>query len=428
MSQHKYVALLLTGNELMSGDTVDSNSSRIALALGQRQISVTKKITVGDDPALLRESLSELCHGAGVVIINGGLGPTEDDLTAEVVAAVAEEDLVDHPKAIEHLHEWCEKRGLELNASNLKQAHLPASADLVANPIGSAVGFALDIGNCLVITTPGVPVELTAMLPEITDRISDRVGSGTAYIRRLQTFGIGESTIQELVNARSSDWPKGVVLGFRSGLPQLELKLQVDDAALLKERNRAEQLLLELIGDHVIGENNDQLAMALQRALVGRGMTVTTAESCTGGLIASLITREAGSSQVFGSGFVTYANSSKQHVLAVPESELSDNGAVSEPVVRSMLKGALEKANADIGIAVSGVAGPGGGSEEKPLGTVWLAWGSRERNDAIRLQIPGSRERFQILVAAIGLDLMRRQILDLPSIPHYIQRFVYRSA
>ena len=168
--------------------------------------------------------------------------------------------------------------------------------------------------------------------------------------------------------------------------------------------------------------------MALQRALVGRGMTVTTAESCTGGLIASLITKEAGSSQVFGSGFVTYANSSKQRVLAVPESELSDNGAVSEPVVRSMLKGALEKANADIGIAVSGVAGPGGGSEEKPVGTVWLAWGSRERNDAIRLQIPGSRERFQILVAAIGLDLMRRQILDLPSIPHYIQRFVYRSA
>lgn len=428
MSQHKKVALLLTGNELMSGDTVDSNSSRIALALGERQIAVSKKITVGDDPALLRTSLKELCREAGVVIINGGLGPTEDDLTAQVVANVAAEPLVDHPKAIEHLNEWCEKRGLELNASNLKQAHLPASADLVDNPIGSAVGFAVEIEESLVITTPGVPVELTAMLPEICERIATRVGSGTTYIRRLQTFGIGESTIQELVNAHSSDWPEGVALGFRSGLPQLELKLQVDDQALLGERDRAEKLLTELIGDHIIGEDGDQLAMSLQRALIGHGMSVTTAESCTGGLIASLITKEAGSSQVFGAGFVTYANKSKQQVLDVPEVQLSDHGAVSEPVVRAMLQGALRKANADIGIAVSGVAGPGGGTQDKPVGTVWLAWGAEENNDAIRLQIPGSRERFQVLVAAIGLDLMRRKVLNLSPIPHYIERFVYRSA
>ena len=428
MSQHKKVALLLTGNELMSGDTVDSNSSRIAIALGERQIAISKKITVGDDQELLRESLRALCQDAGVVIINGGLGPTEDDLTADVVADVLEERLTDHPKAIKHLEEWCEKRGLELNASNLKQALLPESADIVDNPIGSAVGFAVEIGESLVITTPGVPVELTAMLPEIGQRVAQRVGSGTTYIRRLQTFGIGESTIQELVNERNQDWPEGVVLGFRSGLPQLELKLQVDDEALLEKRDQAEQLLLELIGDHVIGEDSDQLAMALQRVLVEKRMTLTTAESCTGGLIASLITKEAGSSQVFGAGFVTYANTAKQQVLHVSEDTINSHGAVSEGVVRAMLLGALTKANADIGIAVSGVAGPGGGSEDKPVGTVWLAWGTKDNNDAIRLQIPGSRERFQILVAAIGLDLMRRQLLELPPIPHYIKRFVYRSA
>ena len=428
MSQHKKVALLLTGNELMSGDTVDSNSSRIAIALGERQIAISKKITVGDDQELLRESLRALCQDAGVVIINGGLGPTEDDLTADVVADVLGERLTEHPKAIKHLEEWCEKRGLELNASNLKQALLPESADIVDNPIGSAVGFAVEIGESLVITTPGVPVELTAMLPEIGQRVAQRVGSGTTYIRRLQTFGIGESTIQELVNERNQDWPEGVVLGFRSGLPQLELKLQVDDEALLEKRDQAEQLLLELIGDHVIGEDSDQLAMALQRVLVEKRMTLTTAESCTGGLIASLITKEAGSSQVFGAGFVTYANTAKQQVLHVSEDTINSHGAVSEGVVRAMLLGALTKANADIGIAVSGVAGPGGGSEDKPVGTVWLAWGTKDNNDAIRLQIPGSRERFQILVAAIGLDLLRRQLLELPPIPHYIKRFVYRSA
>ena len=428
MSKQVQVALLLTGNELMSGDTVDSNSSRIALALGAHKIGVGKKITVGDDPTLLSDSLMDLCASADVVIINGGLGPTEDDLTAELVAEVAGQALVNHPRAIEHLEEWCERRGLELNASNLKQALLPEGADLVANPIGSAVGFALEVNGALVITTPGVPEELTAMLPEICDRIASRVGGGTAFIRRLQTFGIGESTIQELVNARTDDWPDGVTLGFRSGLPQLELKLQVDDASLLDNRDEAENLLHELIGDHIIGYDDEQLAMSLQRALLNRKMSVTAAESCTGGLIASLITREAGSSQVFGSGFVTYSNTAKHSVLGVPEASLAQYGAVSEPVVLAMLAGALKKSGADIGIAVSGIAGPGGGSDDKPVGTVWMAWGTKTHHRAIRLQVPGSRERFQILVAAIGLDIMRRQVLELPPIPHYIQRFIHRAS
>ncbi len=428
MSKQVQVALLLTGNELMSGDTVDSNSSRIALALGAHKIGVGKKITVGDDPTLLSDSLVDLCASADVVIINGGLGPTEDDLTAELVAEVAGQALANHPSAIEHLKAWCERRGLELNASNLKQALLPEGADLVANPIGSAVGFALEVNGALVITTPGVPVELTAMLPEICDRVASRVGGGTVFIRRLQTFGIGESTIQELVNARTDDWPNGVTLGFRSGLPQLELKLQVDDASLLDNRDDAEDLLHELIGDHIIGYDDEQLAMSLQRALLDRQMSVTAAESCTGGLIASLITREAGSSQVFGSGFVTYSNTAKSSVLGVPEASLAQYGAVSEPVVLAMLAGALEKSGADIGIAVSGIAGPGGGSDDKPVGTVWMAWGTTAHHRAIRLQVPGSRERFQILVAAIGLDIMRRQVLELPPIPHYIQRFIHRAS
>jgi nicotinamide-nucleotide amidase len=156
-------------------------------------------------------------------------------------------------------------------------------------------------------------------------------------------------------------------------------------------------------------------------------MSVTTAESCTGGLSASLITREPGSSKVFGSGFITYANTSKNKILDVPKATLVKHGAVSEPVVLAMLLGALKYGASDIGIAVSGVAGPGGGSDDKPVGTVWMAWGTRDQHRAVRLQIPGSRDRFQILVAAIGLDLMRRQLLELPPIPHYIQRFVHRS-
>ena len=421
------VALLLTGNELMSGDTVDSNSSRIALALGERKIAISRKITVGDEAGLLESSLIELCHVAPVVIINGGLGPTDDDMTASMVANALGVPLVQHSDALAHLEHWCQRRGLDMNNANLKQTWLPEGADIVANPIGSAVGFQVMVNNSLVIATPGVPVELSAMLPDICQRIGDSIGGGKTFIRRLQTFGIGESTIQELVHDRKADWPETVTLGFRSGLPQLELKLQVDHEDELQDQQTAESLLKELIGDHIIGENDDRLAHALQRALRDHGMTITTAESCTGGLIASMITKEPGSSAVIGSGFLTYANSSKRDLLGVEQATLDQHGAVSEPVVRAMLSGALQRANANVGIAVSGIAGPTGGSEDKPVGTVWVAWGSADNLSSIRLRVPGDRERFQTLVAAIGLDLVRRRLLKLPDLPHYIERFRHQQ-
>ena len=227
------------------------------------------------------------------------------------------------------------------------------------NPIGSAVGFAVESrvsGNY----HTGRPGRADGDAPKFANALGSW-GSGTTYIRRLQTF-IGESTIQELVNARSSDWPEGVVLGFRSGL-QLELKLQVYDESLLKRAIAPKPCLPSLLAITSLARIAINWPCRYSASLVEQGMSVT-AESCTGGLIASLITKEAGSSQVFGSGFVTYANASKQKVLDVPESELNSHGAVSEPVVRSMLRGALDKASADIGIAVSGVAGPGGGTEE----------------------------------------------------------------
>ena len=417
------VALLLTGNELMSGDTVDSNSSRIALALGEQNMGVSRKITVGDETALLESSLTQLCDVAPVVIINGGLGPTDDDMTADVVAKVLGVSLTQHPEALHHLEGWCQRRGLDMNQANLKQTWLPDGAEVVANPIGSAVGFQVEINNSLVIATPGVPVELSAMLPDIGNRIAARIGGGQTFIRRLQTFGIGESTIQELVHARASDWPEQVTLGFRSGLPQLELKLQIASEADIELRDQAEGILMDLIGDHIIGTDNDRLALAVQRVLRDRGMTMTTAESCTGGLIASMITKEPGSSAVIGSGFLTYANTSKRDVLGVPQATLDQHGAVSEPVVKAMLSGTLKVAKADIGVAVSGIAGPTGGSDDKPVGTVWIAWGSEQVMNSIRLRVPGDRERFQVLVAAIGLDLIRRQLLALPELPYYIERF-----
>ena len=326
------------------------------------------------------------------------------------------------PEALAHVNSWCARRRIAPNPANLKQAMVPDGCELIDNPRGSALGFALEINGCLVLTTPGVPGELAAMLPEVVARLGARLGGSARHVQRLQTFGIGESSVEERVRALGPDWPEQVALGFRAGMPQLELKLSVASQTLLGEQQRAVTLLERVLGDHLLGEDDARLAACLQDLLLAQGKTMTTAESCTGGLIASMMTREPGSSRVFGSGFVTYANTAKRDLLGVSPELLDRFGAVSEPVVAAMLRGALARSGADIGVAVSGIAGPGGATEDKPVGTVWLAWGTEDDLRTHRAVVSGSRSLFQNVVAAAGLDLVRRQLLDLPPLPHYFTR------
>ena len=414
------IALLLTGDELMSGDTVDSNSAMIAQSLAAFGHAVTEKITLGDDRARLVAALQRTTGHARILVMNGGLGPTQDDLTAELVAAAAEVQLVLHPDAERHVRDWCAERSIEPNDANLKQAWLPEGATIIHNPRGSAVGFVIEVNGTLILTTPGVPGELRAMLPEVCERIVVAIGGGQTHRVRLQTFGIGESTIQALIDEDDAPWPESVVLGYRAGVPQLEMKLTA--AAASPEVEQCQQTLERLFGDHIIGEDDVTLAGALQQVLRDQGKKMVTAESCTGGLIASMVTAEPGSSSVFEAGFVTYANSIKHSVLGVSEASLETDGAVSETVVKQMLAGALAESGADIGIAVSGIAGPDGGSEDKPVGTVWLAWGTADNMHTLRTVLPTDRAMFQKLVAAAGLDLIRRQLLGLPKLPHYFSR------
>jgi nicotinamide-nucleotide amidase len=210
-----------------------------------------------------------------------------------------------------------------------------------------------------------------------------------------------------------------VELGFRAGAPQMEIKLTVDRAADLPARQACRQRLEAIFGDHIIGEGDTLLAQRVLDLLRERGQTLTTAESCTGGLIASMLTRIPGSSDAFHAGFVTYANHVKQSVLGVDAEVLDTQGAVSEPVVRQMALGAIERAGADYAVAVSGIAGPDGGSEEKPVGTVWLAWGDRDRINTRCLCWPVERTLFQTMVAAGALDAIRRLLLGLEPEPRY---------
>ncbi|TKB47100.1 CinA family nicotinamide mononucleotide deamidase-related protein [Thalassotalea mangrovi] len=416
------VQLLLTGNELMSGDIVDSNSVFMAQSLKEMGIEVSKKVTVGDDLTLLVDQIAKLSSDAHVLIINGGLGPTVDDLTAQALAAASGLELAEHPEALAQLQAWCDKRHYPLTEPNRKQAILPIGCDIIANPIGSAPGFSLVLNKCLVFCTPGVPREMKQMviesiLPQIKTLMPDDMSNKT---HKLKVFGIGESGLQKIINEKISDWPKHIDLGFRASQPLLEVKLTAHYATHHQDLEHWTDRVKSILSQHIVCEGEGDLSTTLVDILKSEGKTLTTAESCTGGLIASSITSVPGSSAVFEAGFVTYSNRIKQQLLAVNENILATDGAVSEAVVWQMLSGALQVSGADVGVSVSGIAGPDGGSEEKPVGTVWLAWGSKDNIHTVELYFPGPRRFFQTYIANAALDLMRRFLLGYQETPRYI--------
>lgn len=415
--------LLLTGNELMTGDTLDSNSAMMAKMSLDAGIQVHYKATVSDDLDQLVSEISRLSASSEVLIVNGGLGPTTDDLTAEALAIAMNVALEEHPLAIKHLSAWCIKRNDDLSEANRKQAMLPKGVEMVANASGSAVGFKVKLNGCLIFCTPGVPHELkTMMAQEILPQLSALLPNTHQPKRvRFRVFGYGESKLQELITKSYPDWPEQLELGFRASMPLLELKLKVDhqeDHALLHDWQAN---IKALVGAHIVTDDKRSLAKVVVDLLTQQHKTITFAESCTGGKIASLLTAVSGASSVFEAGFVSYSNAIKTSLLNVSEKDLAEQGAVSETVVRQMLSGALKASGAEVGVSVSGIAGPNGGSADKPVGTVYLAWGSQASMQARAFYFPGSRIFFQEIVSALALDLIRRDLLAIEEAPIYFK-------
>lgn len=411
------ISLLLTGNELMSGDTVDSNSAYIAQSLKDLSLVPYIKKVVGDDTPLLVSSIKELSLVSDVLIVNGGLGPTVDDLTALALSQAIDSPLVRNADAYAKLNEWATRRGFVMTESNLKQTNLPEACRIIENPVGSAVGFRCVFNDCLIMCTPGVPSELKPMVENHLLPLIREHGNieATSYITRLRLFGITESGLQDTVNQVFPNWPADVELGFRVQLPVIEVKFAtVGDQFLELNRQWAKKFETHF-SDYVIGRDSTRLSQALNNALSEKGLVLTTAESCTGGQIAAAITSEAGASSVFEAGYVVYSNRMKQQCLGVPEQTLVDHGAVSEAVVVAMAEGALEKSGADIAMSISGIAGPDGGTDEKPVGLVWLAWGQAGKIHARKFFLPMGRQGFQRTATALAMDLVRREVLGLPT-------------
>lgn len=417
------IQLLLTGNELMAGDIVDSNSSMMADYLGQHGWRIERKVTVGDDINVLVSEIQAICAAADVLIINGGLGPTVDDLTAQALALAAGVRLAEHPDAMAHLNQWCERRNFALNQANLKQAILPEGCAILDNETGSAVGMHLRINNCQIFATPGVPSELKSMFRhEVLPKLLADFSSDSIETRRLLVFGRGESTLQEMISERYPDWPDSLDLGFRASMPALEVKLTASGANTALLDAWQQRLIDDIFQDTYIGNAPSSMAQATVDALHGEQLRLATAESCTGGMIASQITDVPGASQVFEAGWVTYSNAMKNTLLGVDEDLLNRVGAVSREVAEAMAESARQHSGADIAVSVTGIAGPDGGSDTKPVGTVWIALARPTETRSYALHMPYGRSLFRSWVSAICLDLIRRAALGYTLDPAYLDR------
>jgi len=423
------VQLLLTGNEIMSGDVIDSNSAMAAQLLKNIGIEVQRKVSVADDIDALVTEIKSMSEQADILIINGGLGPTVDDMTAQALALAAEQPIIRHERAMQHLQNWCQQRNYQLSEPNKKQADLPQHCSIIDNSIGSAVGFTLTLNHCEIYCTPGVPSEFKLMLTdEILPRLETKIPKELkTTVNRMQVFGIGESNIQKLINDNLPDWPTDIELGFRAAMPLIEVKLTSRSTQATNKAKEWQHKLIQLLGDHIIGKDSAKLNSTLVDLLKNKAKQITLAESCTGGLIASQLTQVPGASQVFEAGFVTYSNAMKSKLLGVSPDILNNYGAVSKQTVLAMAQGALNTTKADYVIAVSGVAGPDGGTLEKPVGMVWIAWGEQTNLQTCCLFLPGKREYFQHFVAAASLDLIRRELISSTQQPIYLKERSFKA-
>lgn len=408
--------ILATGDEIRSGALVDSNSAHISQVLEANGVAVMRHTCVGDDLQVLVAVLHEIGRRVDIAVVTGGLGPTVDDLSSEAAASALGVERVLDPVALSALEAWFAAHKRPMSASNRKQALFPAGSRRLDNPLGTAPGFEIVIGSCRFFFLPGVPVEMRRMLAEqVVPRIRAMHGARHCYrIRSLSTFGLPESVVNERIDgfaARFGD----LKLGLRAKFPEIHIRLygSGDDKAELAARlDAAARWVAAKIGSRVVSMHGRPLQAVVGELLRRQGATLAVAESCTGGLIAHQLTSVAGSSDYFLFSGVTYANFAKTGILGVPEQTLAAYGAVSEETAREMAAGARRITGATYGLATSGIAGPGGGSAEKPVGTVCIGLATPQRAFGRRYRFfYDSRTTNKHIFSATALDILRRELL-----------------
>ena len=402
------IAILTIGDELLNGDLADTNTAAIARILMSHSLPVREAATVSDHEAEIVAALQRLANTNDAVIVTGGLGPTEDDRTAKAAARAFERSLSLNDKALLQIRARFRAWQREMHPRNEKQAMLPGRSTVSVNKNGTAPGFHLQSHQADLYFLPGVPQEMLAMLTEeVVPSLLDRFPHPPSLCQRVITvYGLAEPEVEHRIN--HSGLPEGVELAFNVEFPMVQVKLRASGENAQKLTDRAELAVRKALGDHVVGIDDDTLAGNTARFLSTAGLTIALAESCTGGLIAKLLTDQPGSSAFLERSVVTYANSAKTSCLQVAPKLLDRHGAVSAECAEAMARGVYLAAHTDIGLAVTGIAGPDGGTEDKPVGTVYLAMTSPWGEQVERFNFFGNRDQVRLRTACTALDWLRR--------------------
>lgn len=410
--------VLSVGDELVLGQTVDTNSAWLSQQLAAVGCAVQAHVTVGDDQRAIERVIFESTGKCDFLIITGGIGPTEDDMTRKALAASMNAALELHEDWLTSIQNFFTARGRIMPKSNSIQAMIPRGTELIRNDFGTAAGIRARIGECTVVSMPGVPSEMKAMFArDVLPAVRARSAGGVILSRTLHTFGLGESAVAEkLGELMKRDRNPSVGTTVSQGIVSLRINARFESRdRAADELDRTAALCRERLGQLVYGQDEQTLQQVVGAMLTEARRTVTTAESCTGGLLAKMFTDVSGSSAYFKMGFVTYSNDAKYERLGVSREIINTYGAVSEPVVSAMATNARRLAKADFALAISGVAGPTGGTEAKPVGTVCIALASGAESVQPRtFSFPGDRDWVRDRAAKTALNILRYHLLGAP--------------
>jgi competence/damage-inducible protein CinA-like protein len=407
-AQVRSASLLIIGDELLAGEIADKNGPFLAEQLTARGLRVVELRVLPDDTDIIAEAVRVAVTRASLVLLCGGLGPTSDDRTTEAVAQALDRQTVHDDEAWQNIRAIFEAADAEPPPGNEKQAQIPEGAQVLQNRWGTAPGYLATEGDAQVAVLPGPPRENRPLFTEVLwPLLAEEAGAAPLVETRVfRVFGLPESTVGDRLREVEAAHPE-LRVGYQARLPEILVKLRLDSSQH-EAGDAAAEALHKALRPYLYSEGETTLPEVLGRELASQHKKVVTAESCTGGLAAKLLTDIPGSTAWMDRGFVTYTNEAKTDLLGVGADLLADHGAVSEPVVRAMLAGALERSDAQVGIAITGIAGPTGGTPDKPVGTVWLAWGDRDHPQARHTRFPFNRDYNRTVSAWAALGQLYR--------------------
>jgi nicotinamide-nucleotide amidase len=408
--------IITIGDELLIGQVIDTNSAWIAQQLNRIGITVTRRIAVGDDADEIWNVLESENKNADVVLITGGLGPTSDDITKELLCKYFSGKMIIDQGALENVkYLFNQVYHKPISEVIYKQAEVPDVCEVVQNKRGSAPGMIFQKDGTIFISMPGVPYEMQGIMQDVIPYLEKKFELPTIIHKTILTAGIGESSLAEIIKDFEAQLPDEISLAYLPTYGMVRLRLTTsgfDKTKTEKVINDQFQQLKKLVHNYMVTDEDEPMQQVLGKILLKNKKTISTAESCTGGAIASLITSVPGSSGYFTGSIISYANEIKESELNVKKETLESFGAVSEEAVKEMLQGLLPKMKTDYGIAVSGIMGPGGGTDEKPVGTVFIAVGNKEKQVVQKLKQRFERVKNIEVTSVMALNIMRKFILE----------------